>query len=273
MKRAVILSVLFIVSAALAADQTCILKVGGMTCNGCAGKIKAALDKVEGVKSVDVSLALGSASIVYDNGLVGTEKMIKVVTYLGYKASEETVAAGAKTESGYSPVRDDKAVESGVEKSAPKIVISGAESEKPIAAEIPQTTDKPTDAVSTAAVEKGENDEHLCATLKSCKELNEFHEAMHPLAMAIGFEGDEEKDYDFVRQNYPELKAKAMALSKIKIDDKMVTDTKAFEKKRKELVKAVEDFGAAISKNDKAMMDRTFEIVHKAYIDLAMLSK
>jgi len=273
LKRAVILSVLAIVSAAFASDQTCVLKVSGMTCNGCAGKIKSALEKVEGVKSAEVSLASGSASVVYDNTVVGRDKMIKAITDLGYKAAEEAVAPGTVTHLECVSHKGDKPIEAGVEKNAPKIVISGAESGKPIAGEMSESAEKPMDAVTTATVEKGESAEHHCATLKACKELNEFHEAMHPLAMAIGFEGDEEKDYEFVRQNYPELKAKAKALSKMKIDDRLVTDRKVFEKKRKDLIKAVDDFGAAIRKNDQAMMDRTFEVVHQAYIDLAMLSK
>ncbi len=272
MKKAVILSVFIVVSAAVAADQTCVIKVNGMTCNGCASKIKSALENIEGIKSAEVSLASRSATVVYDDAVVNQDKMIKTVDDLGYKASSDVTSPRSVTDSKLSEAKSESPQVSIADKNASKIAIPGAESGKPVAQEMAGISEKASETEAVAA-EKSETAEHHCAALKSCKEINEFHEAMHPLAMAIGFEGDEEKDYEFVRRNYPELKAKAVALSKMKIDDKLVTDRKAFENKRKALIKAVDDFGAAVKKNDHAMMDRTFEIMHQAYIDLAMTGR
>ena len=43
--------------------HTVTLKIGGMKCDGCATAVRSALEGVEGVSAVDVSLPDGSASV------------------------------------------------------------------------------------------------------------------------------------------------------------------------------------------------------------------
>lgn len=251
MKKAAILSVFIVVSAAIAADQTCMLKIDGMTCNGCASKVKASLEKVQGIKQVDVSLAGGSAVVVYDDKVTGHEAMVKAVTDLGYKAA-------LQDESGKPVTKKVVTAEPQVEKQSVDRSAAVGETKE---------------AIAEINAEQAEQMVHKCAGIRECKELIEFHEAMHPIAVAIGFEGDEGKDYDFIRKQYPELKLKMSNLEKMKIDDRVISDRKQFVQKRKELKKAVDAFGMAIKKNDHALMDKTFEVVHQGFIDLAMLSR
>ena len=58
------------------------LKITGMTCDGCAAHVKAALVKVPGVQSADVSYATGSARLAL-NGGTAPQDLIAAVTGLG----------------------------------------------------------------------------------------------------------------------------------------------------------------------------------------------
>ena len=62
------------------------LKITGMTCDGCAAHVKAALEKVPGVQSADVSYATGSARLAL-NGGTAPQDLIAAVTGLGYRAA------------------------------------------------------------------------------------------------------------------------------------------------------------------------------------------
>ncbi|MEO3799766.1 heavy metal-associated domain-containing protein [Nonomuraea sp. B1E8] len=63
-------------------------KVSGMTCGGCAGKVKAEIGKVAGVSSVEVELATGQVTVASPEPLDDAE-IRNVVEELGY----EVVAA------------------------------------------------------------------------------------------------------------------------------------------------------------------------------------
>ncbi len=62
-----------------------VLEVNGMTCNHCAGKVKDALDAVEGVTGADVDLDSGRVSIEGDS-LTG-DALTKAVGEAGYQAT------------------------------------------------------------------------------------------------------------------------------------------------------------------------------------------
>ncbi len=68
--------------------KTLTLKVSGMTCNGCANTVQAALARVEGVRRADVLLEQEQARLVLeDTGSV--DDLVSAVRAAGYDASLE----------------------------------------------------------------------------------------------------------------------------------------------------------------------------------------
>jgi mercuric transport protein len=90
---AVVLGLVLAVSAPLlagdeaTADLNVKLSVRGMTCEGCVKGVKAALEKVAGVKTADVSLEKNEASVVYDKAKTSPDALVKAVEKAGYKCS------------------------------------------------------------------------------------------------------------------------------------------------------------------------------------------
>lgn len=64
-----------------------LLKVDGMTCNGCVQSVTRALKRVPGVQDVSVLLAEGSARVTYDPGAVQPQQLVGAVEKAGYDAS------------------------------------------------------------------------------------------------------------------------------------------------------------------------------------------
>jgi copper ion binding protein len=68
------------------AAKSITLKVEGMTCNHCVMHVKSALEEdVDGVKSAEVSLDSGEATIEYDESTASLEQMASAVEEAGYK--------------------------------------------------------------------------------------------------------------------------------------------------------------------------------------------
>lgn len=65
------------------------LNVNGMTCGHCVGRVKNALEGVDGVKSAKVSLEAGDAEVQLKGDSIDKAKLIKAVEEAGYKASEK----------------------------------------------------------------------------------------------------------------------------------------------------------------------------------------
>ncbi len=90
---AVVLGMILAVSAPLmageeaTADLNVKLSVRGMTCDGCAKGVKAALEKVAGVKTAEVNLEKNEAAVVYEKGKTTPEALVKAVEKAGYKCS------------------------------------------------------------------------------------------------------------------------------------------------------------------------------------------
>ena len=114
---------------------------------------------------------------------------------------------------------------------------------------------------------------HTCGTEIKCKELTQFHAAMHPMALAMGFEGDEKPDMAKFRALYPMMKEKTEALAKMPVDENVIKDTKVFTEKRAELVKFVDELGKTCKGKDDSKINPAFEKVHESYIQLAVLAK
>ena len=61
------------------------LQIEGMHCDGCARSVTRVLSAVPGVRSVDVALAAGRASIRYDPSKAGAEDLRRAVERAGYR--------------------------------------------------------------------------------------------------------------------------------------------------------------------------------------------
>ncbi|WP_211289787.1 Copper-exporting P-type ATPase [Sporomusa silvacetica DSM 10669] len=68
----------------MAQAETIIIKIQGMACNGCRGKVERALQAIDGVTYASVDLAKKEAVVT---GSVAQAELIKVVTELGFEAS------------------------------------------------------------------------------------------------------------------------------------------------------------------------------------------
>lgn len=75
------------------------VKVEGMTCDNCVNKVKTSLEKVDGVKSADVSLKENSALVLYDESKTDTKELKKAVNSSGFKAIDVQDVKAAKTNS------------------------------------------------------------------------------------------------------------------------------------------------------------------------------
>jgi copper chaperone CopZ len=64
--------------------QTAHMKVTGMTCGGCTSNVTNALNVVEGVDDVAVSLSAAEAVVQYDERLTSVEQLKAAVTGAGY---------------------------------------------------------------------------------------------------------------------------------------------------------------------------------------------
>lgn len=64
--------------------RTQLLRVTGMTCDGCTNNVLRALTAVPGVADVEVSLPAGEATVLYDDRLTSPDRLTSAVTGAGY---------------------------------------------------------------------------------------------------------------------------------------------------------------------------------------------
>ena len=65
------------------------LKVAGMSCAACAARIEKGLNRLEGVESANVNLALERVDIEYDDNLLQPEQFDEVIEKLGFRPIRE----------------------------------------------------------------------------------------------------------------------------------------------------------------------------------------
>ena len=65
--------------------MTTILKITGMTCQGCVASVSRALHEVAGVRAVEVSLEQGVASVDFDPAQVEPGALAEVVEAVGFE--------------------------------------------------------------------------------------------------------------------------------------------------------------------------------------------
>ena len=91
MKFLAMLTMLFLVTGmAMAKDVTAQIKVTGVTCSACAVSVKKALTKTAGVKTADVSVDKGLATVVYDDARVNEQQLRDAINKSGFKAEPAT---------------------------------------------------------------------------------------------------------------------------------------------------------------------------------------
>lgn len=61
--------------------------VSGMTCTACVGTIEKNVNKLDGVKNVDVNLLTGNMIVTYDEALTGENRITEAVAAAGYTAT------------------------------------------------------------------------------------------------------------------------------------------------------------------------------------------
>src|SRR6266540_2205952 len=72
------------------AMRTVAVPVEGMICQVCAGTVKSALRKVEGVDGVEISLEKRNAIVHYDERKVSLDQLTRAITDAGYKPGVPT---------------------------------------------------------------------------------------------------------------------------------------------------------------------------------------
>ena len=80
------------------------LKIGGMTCAACSGRIERVLTKTEGIQDITVNLTAGMASLHYDEATLTLEDIIAKITKLGFEAEpfDETLLEDSQEKEGRS---------------------------------------------------------------------------------------------------------------------------------------------------------------------------
>ena len=80
--------------------QTELLKVTGMTCDGCTRNVTQALKVIAGVNDVQVSLSAGEATVHYDEQLTSPEQLKAAVKGAGYGVDVANAAHSHQSKGG-----------------------------------------------------------------------------------------------------------------------------------------------------------------------------
>ncbi len=67
--------------------QTMHFDVHGMTCAGCTASVQRALNQLQGVTSVEVTLLPGTATVQADPERISAAQIERAITGLGYKVA------------------------------------------------------------------------------------------------------------------------------------------------------------------------------------------
>jgi len=84
MKHIILIASLLVSGSLLAEEKTVVLSVPGMDCPVCPITIKKSLERVDGVKTVNVSYKNKSATVLYENQLAKLESILEATKNVGY---------------------------------------------------------------------------------------------------------------------------------------------------------------------------------------------
>ena len=80
--------------------QTELMKVTGMTCGGCINNVTHALQAIDGVDDVKVSLSAGEATVQYDERRTSPDQLNAAVKGAGYGVDVTNAARSQKSKGG-----------------------------------------------------------------------------------------------------------------------------------------------------------------------------
>ena len=63
------------------------IKIDGMSCNHCVAKVEKAVSELDGVDKIKVKLKYAEAKVKFDETKIPLDKVLEVITDLGYDAS------------------------------------------------------------------------------------------------------------------------------------------------------------------------------------------
>jgi mercuric ion binding protein len=86
-KLSILLVALALASSLQAATKTAAFEVSGWTCGSCAAATRIALKKLDGVEDVKTDIEKKEALVTYDDSKVTTDRMVRAMARLGYKAA------------------------------------------------------------------------------------------------------------------------------------------------------------------------------------------
>ncbi len=88
-QTALIAATLGLLAAAslMAAEQKAVIKVYGMDCQACANGVAGSLKSLKGVKSADVSVKSGQATVTYEDSRVGIEQIKNQIEMSGFSTT------------------------------------------------------------------------------------------------------------------------------------------------------------------------------------------
>ena len=78
--------------------KTKIIRVGGMTCAACVGRVEGALRAVEGVQSAVANIGNNTATVVFDESRTTEEELAAAIKGAGYQVISENRAEAAEQE-------------------------------------------------------------------------------------------------------------------------------------------------------------------------------
>lgn len=78
--------------------KTKIIRVGGMTCAACVGRVEGALRAVDGVQTAVANIGNNTATVVYDETRTTEEKLTAAITGAGYQVISENREEAAEQE-------------------------------------------------------------------------------------------------------------------------------------------------------------------------------
>ena len=76
--------------ASAESEATSTFDVENMTCGTCPISVKKAMNRVEGVKSVEIDFKTKKATVVYDSNVATADQIAAASTDVGYPATEVT---------------------------------------------------------------------------------------------------------------------------------------------------------------------------------------
>ena len=67
--------------------ENTVIKIGGMSCQGCVKNINGVLGALPGVASAEVSLEVGEAKVAFDPQLVNRAALLEAIEDAGFDAA------------------------------------------------------------------------------------------------------------------------------------------------------------------------------------------